>query len=129
WAPCGPGTHPPISMKRVTASLALLVLPLCTVAAEKREVNTIPSPPAGAPLALVGARLIDGRGGEPIVDAVVIVNGARIAAAGARHQVRIPANAVHVDASGLTVLPGLVDSHLHTKAPATASLFLLNGVT
>jgi imidazolonepropionase-like amidohydrolase len=42
----------------------------------------------------------------------------------------IPANATRVDVSGLTVLPGLLDSHLHTKDPTkTARMFLLNGVT
>ena len=117
-------------MQHITTFFAVVLLPLCAIAAGKREVNTILANPARDPVALVGARLIDGRGGKPIDDSVVLVRGDRIAAVGPRDKVSIPANATRVDVAGLTVLPGLVDAHLHTKVPATtARMFLLNGVT
>jgi imidazolonepropionase-like amidohydrolase len=110
--------------------LGALLLPLVAFTAGQREVNTIPPPPAGPPLAIVGARLIDGHGGRPIEDAAVVVRGDRIIASGARAQVAIPPDAVRIEAAGLTVLPGLVDAHLHTRNPGpTARPFLLNGVT
>lgn len=118
-------------MKFPAVQFALLTLaPLLVSAAGKREINAMPTPAPGAAIALVGARLIDGRGGQPVADSVVLIEGNKITAAGPRASVRIPAGATRVDAAGLTVLPGLVDSHLHTKTPAkTARPFLLNGVT
>ena len=46
-----------------------------------REVNQLPSGPATVTVAIVGATLIDGRGGAPIADASVVVRGNRIVAA------------------------------------------------
>ena len=62
---------------------------------------------------LTGATLIDGTGASPIPDAVVVIDGERIAAAGARAHVRVPARAEVVDLDGLTLLPGLIDTHDH----------------
>lgn len=108
----------------------LTLVPLLAGAAGKREINAVPTPAPGTAIALVGARLIDGRGGQPVADSIVVIEGNKITTAGPRASVRIPAGATRIDAAGLTVLPGLVDSHLHTKTPATtARPFLLNGVT
>ena len=63
--------------------------------------------------ALTGATLIDGTGAPPIPDAVVVVDGERIVAAGSRAHVRVPARAGVVDLGGLTLLPGLIDTHDH----------------
>jgi imidazolonepropionase-like amidohydrolase len=84
-------------------------------AAELREIKSPPEPPADSVIAIVGARLIDGRGGNPVEDAVVVVRASRIAAAGPRTDVAIPAEAKRLDAKGLSVLPGLIDSHFHSK--------------
>ena len=64
-------------------------------------------------LALEGARLIDGRGGDPIELATVLVADGRIARAQPSHVARVPRGARHVDLSGLTLLPGLIDCHVH----------------
>ena len=63
--------------------------------------------------ALVGARLIDGTGAGPLPDAVVLIDGERIAAVGPRAAVRLPAGAEVVDVSGMTLMPGLIDCHDH----------------
>jgi imidazolonepropionase-like amidohydrolase/Tol biopolymer transport system component len=68
--------------------------------------------PAGT-IALVGARLVTMRGDEVIEDGVVVVEGDRIAAVGPRGEVEIPAGAAVIDASGKTVIPGLIDVHWH----------------
>ena len=73
--------------------------------------------PAGPVTAIVGARLIDGTGGAPIDNAVVIVNGDRITAAGPRGRVQVPVGASVVDATGKTLIPGLVDAHYHLNQP------------
>lgn len=48
-----------------------------------------------------------------IDDAVVLVEDGRVSAAGTRGEVAIPEGAEVVDARGLTLLPGLIDLHLH----------------
>lgn len=68
---------------------------------------------AGTPLAVVGGFLIDGYGGPPVHDAVVLIQGDRIVAAGAAADVTVPPGARVVDANGYTVMPGLLDAHVH----------------
>lgn len=62
---------------------------------------------------LSGARLIDGAGGPVVEDAVVLLDGARIAGVGPRGAVAVPPDAATIDLSGLTLLPGLIDTHDH----------------
>ena len=94
------------------------------------------SEPASEPgaLAIVGAQLIDGTGADPIVDAVIVIRGDRIAAAGSRAETAIPAGAEIVDGAGQTVIPGLVETHAHyngetERAPRQYRSQLYFGVT
>jgi len=64
-------------------------------------------------LAIAGGRLIDGSGRDPIDNAVVLIEGDRITAAGPTDQVAVPRDAEMLDAAGRTVLPGIVDCHVH----------------
>jgi imidazolonepropionase-like amidohydrolase len=68
-------------------------------------------------IAIQGARLIDGTGAPPIDDAVILVEGDRIRSAGPAARVRVPPDAIIVDAHGQVVLPGLVDVHCHINQP------------
>ena len=68
---------------------------------------------AGKVAALVGATVFDGTGADPLEDAVVLIEGERIAAVGARPDVEIPPGAEIVDLTGRFIVPGLVDSHVH----------------
>ena len=66
-------------------------------------------------VAITGARLVtmaDKKGGI-IDDGVILIEGDRIKAVGARGTVAIPAGAKLVDAAGKTIIPGLVDAHAH----------------
>lgn len=55
--------------------------------------------------------LIDGSGAAPVRDASILVRGDRIEAVG--NGISVPADAEVIDLSGYTVLPGLIDSHVH----------------
>ncbi len=73
----------------------------------------LPSRPWGGPLAITGVRLIDGTGADPIDNATIVVEGERITALGPSDDVTIPGDATVVEADGKTVLPGLIDCHVH----------------
>ena len=62
-------------------------------------------------LALTNARLIDGTGREPIENTAVVIDGNRIENVGPVTD--YPANTQVIDLRGLTVMPGLIDCHLH----------------
>ena len=66
-----------------------------------------------APRVIVGATLIDGTGGAPVRDAVVVLRDGKIEAAGPRSRVPVPAGIDTLDARGCWVLPGLIDTHVH----------------
>ena len=63
--------------------------------------------------AIFRATLIDGTGGPPVQNATVVVDDDRIVSAGPSGEVQLPAGADVVDASGMTLLPGLIDCHDH----------------
>lgn len=65
------------------------------------------------PVALVGATIVDGNGGQPIEDGVLILDGDRIVAVGPAASVSIPAGARKVDLPGKWITPGLIDAHVH----------------
>lgn len=101
-----------------------------TATRSPREVNEAPKPAAAKTTAIIGATLIDGRGGSPVVDAVVVVRGEKIMAVGPRVSVAVPKEAEVIEAKGLTLLPGLIDSHFHLDGDdPLPSLFLSHGVT
>src|SRR2546422_11595449 len=76
-----------------------------------REIN----PPRASDHLIVirGATVLDGKGGPPLTGAVVVVHGAKIATIG--REPGLAPNAEIVDASGMTVLPGFIDSHFHIE--------------
>jgi imidazolonepropionase-like amidohydrolase len=106
----------------------------------------------GAPLkALVGGTLIDGFGGPPLRNSVIVIEGERIKAVGQVGTLVVPAGAEVISTDGMSVLPGLWDMHVHlminghadyehwdktypsqfesTIMPASAHQLLLAGVT
>lgn len=68
-------------------------------------------------IAIKCGRLIDVKAGKEVANAVILIEGETITAAGA--DVKIPAEAHVIDLSNATVLPGLIDAHVHlTSDPA-----------
>jgi hypothetical protein len=98
--------------------------------ASLREVNKVAQPATTSVIAIVGATLIDGTGAAPVPDSTVLIRGDRIVAAGKRDAVKVPAGAEIVDAKGLTLVPGLIDSHFHIDGDdPLPALYLSHGVT
>jgi imidazolonepropionase-like amidohydrolase len=93
-------------------------------------VNEDEIPRGAKTIAILGATLIDGNGGEPIPDAGVLVQDDRIIAVGKRTEMEIPGNAEITDATGLFLLPGLIDAHFHLDGiQQLPYAFLKNGIT
>lgn len=63
--------------------------------------------------ALVGGTLIDGHGGPPIRNSVILIEGERITRVGTVGTLAVPAGAEVISTEGMTVLPGLWDMHVH----------------
>jgi imidazolonepropionase-like amidohydrolase len=65
----------------------------------------------------VGGSIFDGTGTETFPDGVVVVEGDKIAAVGRRQDLQPPPNAEVIDASGLTLMPGMINMHEHLAQP------------
>lgn len=63
--------------------------------------------------ALVGGTLIDGFGGAPLANSVILIQGERITKIGQVGQLAVPAGAEVISTEGMSVLPGLWDAHVH----------------
>ncbi len=64
-------------------------------------------------LAITGGTLIDGSGADPVSNATVLIEGERIIAAGPAGSIALPAGTRVIDAAGHTILPGIIDCHVH----------------
>ncbi len=73
--------------------------------------------PDGTAVVLTGARLFDGTGSAPLEQSTLVIRNGRIEAVGA---VTAPADAVHIDLSGKTIIPGLINAHGHLNADQSA---------
>ena len=76
--------------------------------------GVLPASAAGELVVITGGSLIDGSGGAPVNDAVVVIKGDSIVAAGRRRQIKIPEGARLIDARGLVIAPGFIDTHNHS---------------
>jgi imidazolonepropionase-like amidohydrolase len=82
-------------------------------------------------LALTGATLIDGTGGPPLANAVIVVRRGRVESIGSRAGFELPRRTSEVDVSGRWIIPGLIDAHAHLTQAATwaPARYLAWGVT
>ncbi len=88
----------------VAATLAVLASTVTTADAQDATVT-----------AIVGATVIDGNGGAPIPDGVIVIEGERIAAVGPRSAVTVPRGAQVINGSGKFVTPGFIDTNVHVS--------------
>ena len=63
--------------------------------------------------AIKGGLIIDGKGDAPIPNGLILVDGNRIRAVGSRDSLPIPGEAEVIDLGTATLLPGLIDTHVH----------------
>jgi imidazolonepropionase-like amidohydrolase len=75
--------------------------------------QTTSAPAVDQPVVLRAARMLDGSGGPVVHDAVIIVTGDKITAAGPASAVSTPANARVINLGDVTLLPGFIDVHTH----------------
>jgi imidazolonepropionase-like amidohydrolase len=92
-------------MTRMATWLLLCLLPVSGFAQENLRPDR--------PVAFVGGMLLDGYETQPIHHSVVVLDDGRITAVGQRHNTEIPADAVIIDIGGKTIMPGLIDAHMH----------------
>lgn len=79
--------------------------------------------------AITGATLVDGMGGPPVPDSIVLIEDGRIAIAGPLAAVTIPRGTPVFDARGKTILPGLWDMHAHVEQSEWIPASFAAGVT
>ncbi len=78
-------------------------------------------------IALINGRVVDGTGGPALDPATILIEGSVLAAVGPTTDISPPEDCRVIDIQGKTVLPGLIDGHMHvTGMPglldATANL-------
>jgi imidazolonepropionase-like amidohydrolase len=91
--------------KRLLTALCLPLL-VAVLSAQTRQ-------PSEETIAIVGATVIDGNGGQPLRDATIVVGGKRIAAIGPSASVKVPEGARVIDAAGKYITPGFIDTNVH----------------
>src|SRR5258706_1961605 len=96
------GYNPGVMKPRFLVSIGLAIIAATTLLRAQQ-----PSPVT----AIRAARLFDGPSDATIADAVVLVQGSRITAAGAR--LPIPAGAQVIELGDATIRPGFIDAHTH----------------
>ena len=82
------------------------------------------------PIALTGGTIIDGTGCEPIPNGIFMITGDKIGAVGKEGEVALPAGCRIIDVQGGTILPGLINAHVHEAYHEKhAALWASYGVT
>lgn len=107
--PSGPGRPAPsLLLLSLVFFLAWSVAASVPRSASAQEVEAAPDP-----VLLVGATVVDGTGGPPLRDAVVLLMDGRIACVGSGDTCPLPTGVRILDLEGKWIIPGLVDAHVH----------------
>jgi len=109
-------------MRKFSTALLLLAALAATPFPQSKQTGT---------LALTHVTLIDGRGGPPVADVTVLIEGGRVTRVGESGKVSVPRGARVVNARGKYLIPGLWDMHVHLAklGEGVLPLFIANGVT
>lgn len=99
-----------VSMAVLLALFVLLAASSLGAQTPAPAVTPMPSKPV---YALKAARMFDGRSDRMTENAVVLVEGSKIQAAGPVSSTAVPAGAIVLDLGDVTLLPGFIDAHVH----------------
>src|SRR5881409_1401395 len=102
--------------------LPLLLLAACSKVADRLGVTR------DGVIALEGATLIDGAGGAPKRDALIIIRNGHIETIARVNEIPVPTNAERINLVGKTIIPGLIDAHAHVERWTTGR-YVAWGVT
>ena len=83
---------------------------LCLLAGLARAQETKVPPKT---IAVKAAHLIDAKAGRVLDQQVVLIVGERIEKVGPAKEIQVPAGATVIDLGSATLLPGLIDAHVH----------------
>ena len=73
-------------------------------------------------IAIDGARIINGKDSHPITDGIILIKDKKIVDLGSRGEVDVPSDAEIIDVKGKTILPGLIDAHIHYTGLRTGDI-------
>ncbi len=107
---------------RTAVVFVLALLAACSKVADRLGV------PRDRVIALEGATLIDGAGGAPKQDVLIVIRNGHIDAIARVNEIPVPRGAERINLAGKTVIPGLVDAHAHVERWA-AGRYIAWGVT
>jgi len=123
-------------MKRLIILILALILISSAIFAQKtvqkpiKPLNAAELPRGTGTIAIVDVNLIDGNGGKALPNALVLIKGDKIIAVGSSKSIQIPVGAEIIQGKGMSLLPGLIDSHFHIDGSEDLpSIFLQNGIT
>ena len=103
---------------------SIVLSPMNIIAGSPRPPRASSADPAQA---WVGARIIDGTGKPAIENATLLIRNGRIEEVG--RNVKLPEGAERIDATGKTIIPGLINAHGHVNSPAQLGVYLRDGIT
>jgi imidazolonepropionase-like amidohydrolase len=107
------------------AAVGALLLTAFDLSAAEPSPDDAPAP--NLVQAWVGARIIDGTGRPAIEKATLVIRNGHIEAVGKR--VKIPAGVERIDATGKTIIPGLINAHGHLNTETQLGVYLRDGIT
>ena len=99
------------SQSRIFVGLLLIALFLVAGCSDQGE-----NPDAASVTVFEGVRVIVGDGSDPIEDGALVVQDDRVTQVGGRGEIQVPDGAVRVDLTGKTVMPAIINSHMHLGA-------------
>lgn len=88
-----------------------VLLSFCT---SNSSQQALPSSPDSQVIAIRGATLIDGSGRSPVKNSLILIKGDSITDVGEVGRLKVPHSARLVDARGLVLAPGFIDTHSHS---------------
>jgi hypothetical protein len=119
-----------LSKTKKTFKILVLLSALLAVTACGGRSSPGETPTGSSRIIITNGTVVDGRGSEPIRDGIVVIVDDRITFVGSASDYPDRTHGQVIDARGGTILPGIIDAHVHGASdPAIRRQFLISGVT